>query len=311
MTYSFEQIQNTIALFGMRSLTNKENQIAESIFGSEINLNLVRINEFDIGTALMDHVSAFVTFHTINVYGGFDDNDPKDMHTFVHDLVHVWQYEKFGASYIVDALHAQDTTAKYNYGGYEGLMAAFKKGWTLTDFNFEQQAEIVSDYYAIRQGLDVQDRQGNSLMKREAELPLFAHFVQEVSDLSLDELDGGTVVATDKGDLLFGNEIHNRFEMGLGDDTVYSWGGNDQVFGEEGNDKIYAGAGNDWVFGGVGDDTISTGTGNDFVIAGSGNDVVYANSGKNTVYGGSGNDKIHSSGKGTYKGGDGDDIIFL
>lgn len=69
------------------------------------------------------------------------------MPVLIHELVHVWQYQHFGAVYIGKALKAQKSKEGYNYGGMENLYHQMLKGNTLTHFNFEQQAEILEDYY--------------------------------------------------------------------------------------------------------------------------------------------------------------------
>jgi hypothetical protein len=61
----------------------------------------------------------------------------------------VWQYQQVGSRYIPRALYAQRTREGYNYGGVMALERA--KGWA--DFNYEQQAEIVADYFCLQQGL--------------------------------------------------------------------------------------------------------------------------------------------------------------
>jgi len=74
----------------------------------------------------------------------------------VHELAHVWQFQKRlwfgrqGIPQLVRWLNQQVTnrTGIYNYGGEKGLELALAEGKTFLDFNFEQQASIVQDYYA-------------------------------------------------------------------------------------------------------------------------------------------------------------------
>ncbi|OQA16875.1 MAG: hypothetical protein BWY63_02593 [Chloroflexi bacterium ADurb.Bin360] len=42
----------------------------------------------------------------------------------------------------------------YGYGGAEGLHRAHEHGRRLCDFNREQQAQIVQDYFACRDGAE-------------------------------------------------------------------------------------------------------------------------------------------------------------
>ena len=92
---------------------------------------------------------AFTSFHTINLPEG----ERGDLDLMVHELTHVYQYEKVGSLYIGEALHAQATSG-YSYGGPEGLQAARESGKHYKDFNREQQAQIAQDYYEIRFKLD-------------------------------------------------------------------------------------------------------------------------------------------------------------
>src|SRR5690606_11317723 len=64
-----------------------------------------------------------------------------DMAWLVHELGHVGQYTYVGLQYIGEAIHAQ-ATGGYNYGGGAALA-----GKDLKDFNREQQADILRDYY--------------------------------------------------------------------------------------------------------------------------------------------------------------------
>lgn len=67
----------------------------------------------------------------------------------VHELTHVGQYEKVGAVYLPEALHAQGSVAGYDYGD---LTAARAVGTRFADFNREQQASICADYYRVCHG---------------------------------------------------------------------------------------------------------------------------------------------------------------
>ena len=117
-------------------------------------------------------------------------------------------------------------------------------------------------------------------------------------------------------DKLYGNEIGNSIDGGLGNDLLEGWAGNDSLLGGAGNDSISGGAGNDLIYGGDGDDTINylyADSGNDTVYAGAGNDLIkYINlfSGHKYVLGEFGNDTIYGAdGNDTLDGGQGNDFI--
>ncbi|MEL6989338.1 MAG: hypothetical protein AAGK97_16115, partial [Bacteroidota bacterium] len=123
-----------------RKLTQEEIKIGKSVFGNSINWERVRI---DLSSHLgpKQHQFVYVSFYTINSYGPFN------MATFIHELMHIWQYEKVGAVYIPRALFAQQTIAGYDYGGLEGLEKAKSSNGNIWSFNYEQQADIVADYF--------------------------------------------------------------------------------------------------------------------------------------------------------------------
>jgi hypothetical protein len=75
--------------------------------------------------------------------------DHLDLPTAVHELTHVAQYEKIGAVYMPQALHAQYTTMGYDYGD---LTQARADGKHFSDFNREQQAQICEDHYLVATG---------------------------------------------------------------------------------------------------------------------------------------------------------------
>jgi hypothetical protein len=88
---------------------------------------------------------AFAVFHTINLPAtGRHTRDHLDI--VLHELVHVCQYERAGSRYFAEALLAQRREG-YGYGGAEGLHLAHSHGRRLRDFNREQQAQIVQDYF--------------------------------------------------------------------------------------------------------------------------------------------------------------------
>ncbi len=132
----------------VRSLKEEEIAHYRKIFGNEIAWDLVRIDtQARIGPKKWR--LAYVSFHTINSWGELT------FPIMVHELVHVWQYQKFGSLYIALALQAQFSPERYDYGGLSQLIR--KQGLPFAfAFNFEQQAEIVEDFYRSKQNLPLQ-----------------------------------------------------------------------------------------------------------------------------------------------------------
>ena len=131
--------------FNTRALTKWEIELAREYFGNSINYKRVRIDEFALLGPRQGRF-CYVSFYMINSWGQMHNS------LFIHELTHIWQYEKMGAVYIPRALWAQKTEAGYNYGGVETLKKYITEGKDLYDFNLEQQGDIVADYYRIKNG---------------------------------------------------------------------------------------------------------------------------------------------------------------
>ena len=130
---------------GTRRLTDREIAIARSVFGETIDYKKVVIDERSrIGCRR--YRFAYVAFNSINCWGVLSDDH------FIHEMVHIWQYQRLGSVYIPRALWAQRTPEGYNYGGIEALQAAINGGRGLAHFNYEQQGDIVADYYRLKTG---------------------------------------------------------------------------------------------------------------------------------------------------------------
>lgn len=128
-----------------RRLTEREMALARSIFGETIDYQKVRLDERSY-IGCKHYRFAYVGFHFINCWGALSDP------IFIHEMVHVWQYRRFGSVYIPRALWAQRTPEGYNYGGIAALQKAVEQDKSLTDFNYEQQGDIVADYFCLKNG---------------------------------------------------------------------------------------------------------------------------------------------------------------
>ena len=111
----------------------------------------------------------YVSFYLINSWG------PMRKSTFIHELMHVWQYEKTGAIYMLHALRAQHSTMGYNYGGVETLKRYLANEKDITDFNPEQQADIVTDYFLLKNGQLPQWGNG-----RQKDLGIYKKFIEDL-----------------------------------------------------------------------------------------------------------------------------------
>ena len=132
-------------------LTGSEIAVLAAVLGpSTVRYRDVRVNR---GGALrpvfaLNRKRAFTAFHTVNMPGrGSGDQDQLDI--LVHEMVHVFQHERLGSVYLGQCLYAQATVG-YGYDGTQGLRRARIEGTHYRDYNREQQAQIVQDYYWLR-----------------------------------------------------------------------------------------------------------------------------------------------------------------
>ncbi len=142
--------------FNTRPLEDWEISLAKTVFGNSIDYSKVRVDNYAfIGPK--QYRFAYVGFNTLNAWG------PMRNSLFLHEMTHVYQYQKMGAVYIYDALAAQHSESGYNYGGAAELQRQLVSGKRFSDFNLEQQGDIVSDYFLIKSGYPPQWGEGNQL----------------------------------------------------------------------------------------------------------------------------------------------------
>jgi len=125
--------------FDYRLLSDNERRLAIEYFGKSINIDHIRINS-QMVKRLKKYAHAYVTLNTINYHEKISPS------IFIHELVHIWQYQRFGSMYIFRSLKAQRSKEKYDYGGLEGLYSGMIGQKRFIDFNFEQQGAIIEDF---------------------------------------------------------------------------------------------------------------------------------------------------------------------
>jgi len=130
-----------------RSLTEIEEQAARNIFENKVNYLKVHIDEASfiawLGAKLKKCSGMGVTtFHTINFNRKLNTTTSNsDMKWLIHELTHVAQMENIGSQYLVEAFRAQISS------GYEYTLGEKKH---FREYNREQQACIIADYYIAR-----------------------------------------------------------------------------------------------------------------------------------------------------------------
>jgi hypothetical protein len=155
-----------------RRLRPIEIREAESVFGSELPYGTIWIHERAHWPNWVGNIGAVLTRRPPPAAGNsvtlgqsvyfprplrtgpaeFEERIFGDMAWLIHELTHVWQFRQHGYRYAFEAVRKtlRHGAAAYDYGGEEGLNAAAERHASLSDFNPEQQGDIVRDYYLRR-----------------------------------------------------------------------------------------------------------------------------------------------------------------
>lgn len=176
LLFDLYEIISNLTKSSVRLLSEEEILRGESIFGKSIDLGVIMMDEK--AQFLTRHLSvAYVGFNTINSWGKLRDD------IFVHELVHIWQYQQFGAGYIANALVAQRSNAGYDYTqAVSYLPLSVAKHWAQCEsihcFTAEQQADLVQDYFRLKQGLKPEWETGFV----QADLIKYQKFIDEIRE---------------------------------------------------------------------------------------------------------------------------------
>lgn len=131
-----------------RWLTPAERKLSESVFGSAIDYDAVRIANRKWWWFHPRHMAmaprGTIHFHPKgDLYcEDFCGKDVTDQGLFIHEMTHVWQHQAG-----VNLLIRRHPFCRYSY--------TLKPGWPLARYGIEQQAEIVRHYFLLREGLQI------------------------------------------------------------------------------------------------------------------------------------------------------------
>ncbi|MBK8373867.1 vgr related protein [Sphingorhabdus sp.] len=131
-----------------RALTERERALAQSVFRNAIDYDRVRIHKrkwwWFQPRGITMAPDGHLWFHPDNdlFCDDFCDRDLGLQGLFIHELVHVWQYQQ--GIFLPLKRHP---FCRYDY--------SLKPGWKLQQYGIEQQAEIVRHYFLLKNGRTV------------------------------------------------------------------------------------------------------------------------------------------------------------
>jgi hypothetical protein len=130
-------------LLGRRALTGGEKALARQMFGREIDLEAVRIQQIPPApfAAMVPHRRT-ILFSMWRAARDFAQSSPFERGWFVHELAHVWQAKR---GVVLAA-------AKLKALGREAYEYRYEPGRPFASYNIEQQAEIARHLYLHRIG---------------------------------------------------------------------------------------------------------------------------------------------------------------
>ncbi len=126
-----------------RFLTPAETKLADSVFGSAINYDHVRINNrkwifFQPRQTAMSPDGQLWFHPKGNLYcSDFCDANVDEQGLFIHEMTHVWQQQSG-----INLILRRHPFCRYSY--------SLKPGWPLQRYGIEQQAEIVRHAFLLR-----------------------------------------------------------------------------------------------------------------------------------------------------------------
>jgi hypothetical protein len=125
-----------------RALTRDERELARGVFGISIDYSRVRL----IPTSILEYRTVA---NSIRVPEYFTINNEEMAQTFIHEMTHVWQYQRGGTSYISISLGTQIAAHVRRRNRNFAYDYQVNPGQSFFDFTPEQQAFLVENYFAM------------------------------------------------------------------------------------------------------------------------------------------------------------------
>jgi hypothetical protein len=154
----FQSLQNISKHWeGSRGLSGPERSNAQSVYQDSIDYDKVSIVGGSVAATGATRTIGNSIYMEDELFDGNTSNlTAKGMTTLIHELGHVWQYQHGGLEYIPNSLKAQAEAAAFDGDRDEAYKwrKALNAGKPWAEWNAEQQAEAMEDYYEAKQRLD-------------------------------------------------------------------------------------------------------------------------------------------------------------
>lgn len=129
----------------LRRLTSGEVKLLSNVFGGNINSSIIWVRKesfFPFGLQLNDYGMTPLGDMYVRDESYSDDyslEEKCDKHFFIHEMTHSFQYQ-----------HGMNVFVRGIASCVAGYMYRLSEGKLLSDYNMEQQASIVADYYYLK-----------------------------------------------------------------------------------------------------------------------------------------------------------------
>ncbi|MEQ1064604.1 zinc protease [Acinetobacter sp. XH1741] len=191
-----EKNPTTVTVNTRRKLTSGEITLAKTMFKEAIDytkVEIIRGGLFSIPTMSKNAMTPFGSIHLPNedydnVKDFSQDRKATNKIWFIHEMAHVWQYQ-LGLNTALRGLEIGVRGGYSDAKAYDYDLANDDQGKKFNQFNFEQQAEIISHYfdayYLSIQGHNYPVLHNKNVMQKTALKDVLNEFLVNPSDKKL------------------------------------------------------------------------------------------------------------------------------
>ncbi|HLL03455.1 MAG TPA: peptidoglycan-binding domain-containing protein [Myxococcaceae bacterium] len=166
-----------------RSLTPGEIALSQTIFKGAINYSKVKVHKKEFlpfgvqpdDTAMTPNGEMY--FNKKHFKEDFSIGWESDKHWFIHEMVHVWQYQL--------GYNVQSHGVKLHLRGGDPYAYTLSSSSRIQDYNMEQQGDVIADYFSVLNGFSVMSSSGYSVQDTSLFGIVLADFIKDPSNKKL------------------------------------------------------------------------------------------------------------------------------